>query len=406
MLSGCIVVLLASAFESPAADRELSASIEVVKEYNDNIFFDTEKTSDFIIRIKPKVQVSNNTERTQMRFDAALSGDKYIKNPSLDTVQMDTQLSLSHAWSPRLSTAVRGYFKRDETQETELELAGIPSLREERLQYGGELSGTYALTEKWSVKAAAIAGATNYPEEGHPNAKTFEGQLDQSWQLTPRTAIGLLGTYSLVDYQDIPGTIASEDASNKTLRASVYWRHRYTEATSFQASMGYRFTWAEQTLTFPQFVITPDGPTFIFSRIPLESTDDGLIFSASAATKLSERLSATLSAGRDQYNSADATSVERNYIRSSLQYQLTERLSLELGPGYDYTVNDGPPQETNHYLRSSLALKFRLTERITAQLGGSYESIFTERDVSDFNRDRFITWASLTTEWPRLFSNN
>ncbi len=406
LLAGSVTVAFSFPVKSMAADRTITTSIEVTQEYNDNIFFDKEKKSDFIIRIKPKVRVSNDTERTQMRFDAALNGEKYLKNPGLDTVQADTQFSVSRAWSPRLSTALRGYFRRDETLETELELAGVPSLRQERLQYGTDLSGTYAITEKWSVKATAATGLTNYPEGLLPDVKYMEGQLDQSWQLTPRTAVGVLGKYSVADYEDAPKSASVEDASNKTLLGNVYWRHQHTENTSLEASVGYRFTWIDRMRTYTRFVITPVGIFPVLFTEPQSSTDAGLIFGLSAKTKWSERVSASLSAGREQYNAADATSVERNFIRSALQYQFTDRTWLDFGQGYDYTVEDSPSDQVNHYVRSSLALNYKLTETIAAQIGGSYEFIMTDNNGSDYDRNRFRTWISLSTEWPRLFSNN
>lgn len=386
-----------------AADRAITTSIEVVKEYNDNVLLDTEKKSDFIIRIKPKVQATNETEVSKVQLDVALNGEKYIKNPSLDFMEVNSQLALSRMWSPRFTTALTGFFKRDATLEAELLASGIPTLRQERLTYGADLSGTYALTENWSIKAGVTPAYTEYPDGLLPNSTTIDGYVDQTWQLAPRTAVGVLGKYTVAQYQDVPSTIQSEKASNKNLQGSVYWRHQYDENTSIEASAGYRYTWIEQNVTSEVY---PDGIFPVFYNVPVNSTDGGFIFGLTVNRNLSEKLSTSVSAGQEQYNATNATSAQRTYIRSAFNYKLTEKASIDFSPGFDYTTEGGTSNTTYEYLHSTMAFNYKLTERITAQLAGSYESILTDGPGTSYTRDRFRIWTSLSVDWPRLFSNN
>lgn len=401
-LSAWAFTLASGLSESLAADRYINTSIEVVKEYDSNVLFtEKDKKGDFVIRIKPKIQVYNDSERTRVQFTSSMNGEKYVKNPDMDTIETDNALSITHAWTQKFSTSLSGFFRRDETLDALLESTGVVTSRQERISYGAELAASYTPSPTRELRGGVVGGFTDYPQGYYPDQQFIQAYLDHSWRLTPRATVGVLVGGSLIDYKD--------EATNDTVHGTIYGRYDWDQTTTLEAGVGGRFTWLEQHVpsSTPTVKLVDDDLIFVYPVVTEDSSDPGLLFNAGITKNWTPRFSSSLQVGREQYNSADVVSAERNFVRTVFNYKYSDYASMGLRLGYNLNIEESSADtDKTRYLTTASWLRWRLSETLTAGLGGSYEYSVEDVGSADIDRDRYRLWVSITNEWPRLFENH
>lgn len=385
---------------SGAAEWTVTPSITVTEEFNDNVLFARKNTlHDFITRVSPRFEGRRDTETSRLSFDLVLDGEKYAVNPDLDTLDGNARISWARNWTPRLQTGLNVLLARDQTLNTDLAEIGVVSPREERNRILGDVSGSYALTERWSLGGSLLARYDQYPDDRSPDLIVAQSTLNPTWQITERDTGGLFLAASLADYEN--------NTLDHTVSAGIGWERKLSETDRFSVQGGYRYTFLERDVPFLRLIRNPDGT--LRPRIGFRNetfTDDGFTFSGRLEREWSPRLRTTIVAGREHTNTADAVSVDRNYVRTTTLFRLTERTTLRAELGYDYTTELGPVDQTEHLFRGSPSVSWQLTPHVTLTAGGSYE--YSREDNPNLpadlkSRDRFRTWISLSTTWPRLW---
>jgi hypothetical protein len=334
-----------------------------------------------------------------MQFGVLLSGQKYMLNPDLDTIDVSCEGSWVQAWSPRWQTQLTATFAHDETLETELVESGILANRVERFRYGTGANAVYALSERWSLTGGLGARLNQYPGNQNPDLRLFHGSFGPEWKVHEKHTAGLVLGVSDADYEN--------DTTDRTASASLFWKWNFAETGSLRVEGGYRSSQIDYIRLIQRIVPNPDGTfSIVVDRKEETDTDAGFVFSAALSKSWSDRLSSSLSLGREHYNGTDATSYERSYIRSGLRFRLTERTSARAELGYDLTSQTGTTGQDDHYFRASPSIDYQLTERIRVSLGGAYEHVLEDQDAGSGGRDRFRTWVSFSTEWPRFWASH
>jgi hypothetical protein len=383
-----------------AADWTVTPSLSITGEYNDNLLFSRNNTlHDFITRVSPRFEGRRDAETSRMSFDVALDGEKYALNPDLDTIDGRARVSWLRQWTPRLQTSLNGLLARDQTLNTELEEIGVVSPREERNRVGGDAGAAYALTERWSLGGSLLARYDQYPDGRSPDLAVIQGTINPARQVTERDTAGLVLAASRADYEN--------NTLDRTVSAGISWERKLSETDRFSIQAGYRYTSLDQDVPFLRLVRNPDGTARLGIGLRSEHfTDDGFTFSARLEREWTPRLRTSLAAGRDHTNTSSATSVDRNYVRTTTLFRLTERTTLRAELGYDYTTELGAVEENEHYFRGAPSVSWQVTPHWTLTAGGSYEYSREDnknRPADLQSRDRFRTWISLSTSWPRLW---
>lgn len=383
-----------------AADWYVTPSLDLSEEYNSNVLFNRfNKLDDFITHVRPRFQGMRDMEASQWKFDVSLNGEKYVSNSALDTLDYNANGSWTETWSPRFQTSFSTLFAHDQTLNTEIEEIGIVSAREDRYRYGADGSGVFSLSERWSLGGGLSARYNDYPDGQSPNLTLLQGNVNPRWQVNERDTAGAVLVFSNADYDN--------DTLDRTLSANLSWERRLSESNLFSLQAGYRYTSLDQEQFFRRLVLRPNG-TLGFRLVSREEnfTDGGFVFSGRLVKDWSERLKTAVSAGREHTNASDATAVDRNYIRTTTGFKLTERTSLDADLGYDFTTRLGTTDEDTHYFRASPSLGYQLTPHLVLRVACSYEYALDDRDVDPFSRNRFKTWVALSTNWPRLWGNH
>jgi len=383
------------------ADWSVSPAVSLTQEYNDNILFSRhDEQDDFIAKLKPSIEIIGQTEQTQFKLNSSVTGEKYFDHSNLDTLITDNTASLRHYWNEKLSTTLSANFRKDNVLETEIERAGLTGVRKDRYRYGFDLSGTYAFSDTLSLTLGGGGSFSEYPNGPYPDLDLWQVSVNPMWAISPKDTLGLLVNYYDADYKDV-GTI-------RTLVQSLYWRRDLTEKTYIVLGAGYRRTRTKYKVSTLSIIIDPGTGALIITPVEKDetSTDSGFIFNFSLNYKWTERFSTTVNAGREQYNSVDARSIERSFIRGTLRYRLTEKASVNCNMGYDITNEEGRLGEDTDYVRVAPYLSYRYTEKLTFRLGGSYEYKKNETDTYSYSRNRFRSWFTVTYQWPRLLASH
>ncbi len=399
ILTGLILLGLGSV--ACGADWSVSPAASLTAEYNDNILFSREdEQDDFIAKLNPSIEILGQTELTQFKLKSSVTGEKYFDHSDLDTLVTDNTGSLKHHWNPKFSTNLSANFAKDKILETEIERAGLTGVRKDRYRYGFDLSGTYAFSETLALTLGGGGNFNDYPNGPYPDLDLWQATANPTWAVTAKDTLGLLINYYDADYKDV-GTI-------KTLAETLYWRRDLTENTYVVFGAGYRRTRTKYKISTLRIIIDPGTGTV--TLVPVEknetSTDSGFIFNVALNNNWTERFSTTINAGREQYNSIDARSIERSYIRGTLRYRLTEKASVNCNLGYDTTKGEGRLGEDTDYVRVAPYLGYRYTEKLTFSLGGSYEYKKNKTHTYDYTRNRFRSWLMATYRWPRLWASH
>jgi hypothetical protein len=382
---------------SRAAEWTVTPSISITEEYDSNVLFDeTDVIDDLITRVTPRFEGRRDTETGSVAFDAVLFGEKYALNPELDTINGNGQASWTRTWSPRFQTVLNALFARDQTLDAQLDEAGVISAREDRYRYAADGTAIWALSERWSLGGSLAGRFSQYPDGRSPDLLVFQGALNPAWQVTERDTGGVVLAFSHADYEN--------NTLDRTVSGSLSWERKLTEMDRFSLQAGYRYTWLDQEILFGRLVVKPDGTLGIrISNRILSSTDGGFVFSGRSDRDWTPKLRTSLSAGREHTNTSDATSLDRTYIRTSTQFRLTERAALRADLGYDYSTELGGVVENTHYFRGAPSLRYELTPHVSLTVGCSYEYVVEDRRADSFSRDRFKTWISLSSTWPKLW---
>lgn len=395
-----------------AVDWSLTPSVTLSELYDSNVRFSSRtpanaSKSDFITNLTPVISITGDTERTKFKFDTITTGQKYVNNPSYDTINTNTKASLNYLWSPRLSTDVNFGFIHDWTLDDQIEKAGITTIRTERFHYEFGLGGKYALSEPLVLSASAGVGLNSYPSGLLQDQSTVQVNVTPIWSLSHRDSIGLSSTYVYADFDNnntlLPGY--SNAADIKTFSEMLYFQRLFSETLSFKFGAGYQFTSSEHR----ELGINANPPP-IFSSVKVSSDNSSPVFTAEVKKDWTERFSTTFAANMEEYSDVSARSFEKTSFRGAAKYRLSELTSVLFDVKYDINSQNTNGNEEIEYYRLSPAIQRDISESLMLTLAGSYEH---EKDRNfggvsgnESNVDRFRTWAELTYKWPRFLSSH
>ena len=398
---GLFILLSSWCTHGRTADWSFSPGINITQEYNSDVLFSHyDDWEDFFTRVEPRFKLIGESEKAKLELDSKVIGEKYYEYGHFDTVNTDNTLTLDYAWTPKFSTTLTNTFEKDNILETELERAGLAGFRKDRYRYGFDLTGNYFISEVFSVGLGGGGTFSYYPDGPYPDLNLWQIHFNPAWAINPRDSIGLFVNFDYADYEDI--------STVQTLSQMLYWRRDLTDTTFFVLGAGYRYTWTKYEFTIYRlgFVDPTLGIIFIPEDKEIREEDDGFIFNFSLNNDWTERFTTIVDIGREHYNAIDASGIDRNYIRMTLKYRLTEKTSFNCRLAYDVTEEQGRYGVDRDYVRVAPSLRWRCTEDLVFSFHGSYEYRKSDGRNYDYDTDRFRSWVTLSYWWPRLWANH
>lgn len=382
-------------------DWTFDPSIALTEKFDSNVLFrDHDEQSDFISILNPRLSIGGKGEDVRFRFDSDVTFEKYAEHEELgrdelDTIDYNIKSSMSRNWTERFLTDANIRLSKDTTLDTQLEEAGIRTIRTPRYRYDGDMKATYQLTERVSLAASGGGGYMSYPNGELPNSTSWQSGFTPAWQITEKDTLSVISNYSYNDYE--------ESSTVKNLFAMLSWDRLLNEKTSFQIGAGYRYTWIDFFTWEYKFV--PPG-RFVLVKKLVETSDDGAVFMGMIKRDWSEQMSSTLSVGRDVYSSADGRTFERNYVRLGGTYRFSDVTIFGSDLYYYMNTQKGQGDEEVNYVRFAPSIERKLSERFSLRLVGSYENQLTETKGYESSPERYAGWLELRYTWPRFWASH
>ena len=109
-----------------ADQTELTPSVNLKGQYNDNIFFDRrDEKSDYLAVITPGLEFMDKTERLDARLSAALPIYTYADYDELNSIDQNLKGSLRYLLTTRLSTSLNAGYIKDSQPDREITETGL-----------------------------------------------------------------------------------------------------------------------------------------------------------------------------------------------------------------------------------------------------------------------------------------
>ena len=376
-----VVPCLLCAVPATAARVNLTPSLSVTKEFNDNIFLDAEdEEQDWLTKAAAGLQLERQSVRFQLQGTARLEGLKYLDNDELDALDQHYLASGNYRLTPRLAVNGEAQYKRDSQADRDLAETGLALGTERRDSQSYGCGAEYALTERSRLSLGYAFSRIDYQEEDEAaDSDSHYAILGWQYELTERLQ-GLANfNYSHSDF-------SGSRLDNAVLQAGFGFAS--TERWSLQATAGARYTRSRYEELVPVLVVFP---FVVYEKQDASSSDWGWVARLSASWQ-GERNKARLSLQREVRLASGRTgSTELSALVLSGSHRLTEKLSLTLAGGF-YLNQAG----TNEFagegideltLRLSPGLRYRWNEDLSVILGYNYTGLQDRETDEDSTRN-------------------
>jgi hypothetical protein len=245
-IGGCstlVITLLVFAWTFPAkaANIRWSPSIALEGAWDSNIFnTNTDETSDYVFRARPRLGVYWNDYQTTIRIDGGIQAEWYSDNSELDNWAdtKDVTFSVTDPMqiTPRFS--LRPFFRFVESKDpaqrnalTQAPAPGVPpseaivATRQTQRTYQGLLRMGYQLTPRTDLSLGGGILASDYSGDpaitGDQNYMTVTSDVSFLYKLTPRLSSGLFYLFGYNSFE--------QDPDFNTHTGGLEGRYRLTE---------------------------------------------------------------------------------------------------------------------------------------------------------------------------------
>ncbi len=240
-----VVLLLGLSFQEALADEtQVTPSIAVQTQYNDNIFLDsTNELADYRLNVTPAIALTSRTERLDSNLSVAFPINRYADLDELNAVDQIYSGGLRYQWSPRIATSIQAGYLRDSQPDRDLLETGLVLGTGTRHRLSAGLSGDYAISE-WTTAGLSYAyGDEKFKGPGYTDSdyQTLNFVLTRNMERTFANTYGRL-TLSGSRYEFTPSTFDWPRNNVKNAAVMVGAVRRLTDLYSLSADIGLRYT--------------------------------------------------------------------------------------------------------------------------------------------------------------------
>jgi hypothetical protein len=360
------------------AETNISPSLGLMQEYNDNIFFTREnKVDDSITRVIPAIRLNYATELLNLSglalWDSYFYWDNNDLNYTIQNYVLDGKYRLTERWD---ISGNAGYLK-DTTLDSELEDTGVVGIRQDRERIDAGAETTYAVSER-----SSLGLGYDYRKINYQRPSSVDNELNRFRLTYNRRLANQIDVFSLFP-EFTYGTSDQWDAYNYTL--NFRWTHQFDPTLRSSFRIGPRFTQIDYK----------------------DERDDKNNWGGVLEAWIEKRGEVTvgrlnLSNRLQTRSNGEIVIVSR--LLGDLDHRLTERLGIGFNGGLYYTrpIKELEPKEgdTWYYLLQP-SLFYRLTENYLLRLLYSFDQEI-QPDFDNQRRNRQRIWLRLDFDFPRL----
>jgi len=368
--------LLALATSAIADTDKMFVSMNLMEEYSDNIFLDTnQEKDDFITTLSPGVGFQKKDERTSAILKGIFDVVMYSDYTALDNVDQFYSADISHKLTPRLSLSGNVSYKRDSRPDRDIEKTGLVLGTDVRKTQNYRAGFGYILSEKASVRMGYAHNRDNFDDPAETDSDSHSVDVQLRYDLSDwfPLAVGRVSSmYSRYHYPD-----TKDDSYSLTFGVEK----KVTEIYSFYADLGGRYNKPENRED------SYGGVVFFGLRYNGELTSGKVSFShdirpASGETGLRERTSLVLSANR----------------------KFTETFAGRLTCGYHMNKSNSGELAINEIDKRTIqinpSLSYMIAEHVRLETAYKYTQVLDKEASSDDTKDRNLVFVRLVVNQP------
>jgi hypothetical protein len=356
------MVTLAMIFPSwvLADDFNLTPSLSVREEYNDNIFFEySDAIDDYITTVSAGLKLTERTEQLDLSLAGIVSPFFYADNSAWDDVDQNYLGTINYQVSPLLGVNANARYDVSNRPDRDVYTTGLVLSNTRRKSQAYGVGFDYTLSE-----LAAMAVFLNYSkskfdevtfldqdEKDYSTGLNYTHNLNQWWdETTGRLNIRFERfEFETSDTNNYFATIGVQHWFNQTINLLVDAGIRYTDADFLNPQLvdenNKSFGGTGQAILEIQGELTR-GSVGIRHGITPASGRGRTVQRSEAVLNISRRIAEKLSVGIASgyyHNSADkdefsATKIDEDtyYIRPTIQWEIFERFNLQAGYTFTY----------------------------------------------------------------------
>lgn len=229
--------------------RHWGAGVTTLMGYNDNInttptALSSNRESSATVIVSPEFSLKYPGDQTSAQLHYAYNAAYYLeRNTSKPDESHGVDASISHAFTPRLTTSVTDYFRRGLAPElVQQQISGTPLITRRRGDYTyNDLAGSvgFQASPRWSLNLRQSWGRWLFDDRQESMANdrdTYSTTLGTSYAWDTRTFVGGNCSFSLTDYSLANATNSLRDSKSTALYASLI--HRFNPLIVGQCNAG------------------------------------------------------------------------------------------------------------------------------------------------------------------------
>lgn len=347
-----------------AADWILTPSIETRAEYLNNIFYSPYfKKSDYMLSAVPKLEVTYNTERTQLGGSLKLAGLHYLQNPNLDTINQSYNINASTLATSRLKLNLTASYLSTTNSTESVNVTNVFTIRQ-RTNYISVSPGlSYFLTERWSTDLSYNFNNLDYQYYPLSSYSSHGINMRLNYLYNERTTFMASVTGNYYQYLKTADNI-------RALGPQIGFNIKLYENWEITFLGGANFTQVEQSTA-----ATSSNNIDSFTQFPQIQKEK--TFSVNPFFNISSKCRwekgwFNLTYTRSQSPGTFLNQSQYNYFNLTLSQDMTERLNFTIHPYFNITAYQGASNLNydQYYFGISPKITYKLTEKVS--IGANY----------------------------------
>ena len=349
--------------------------------YNDNIFFQKNKTDDFIFTVSPGLELVAGGDGNS-KFDLIFKEDlvAYADKSNLNNQRANLDATYTYDAQAAFKASLAAGFHQTAQATNQTNVDGTIVRTN---TFYGKGNGEYKLTEKTTLSVGAGYNGTRYQnlQSVFNDQDSYNIPVSYYYGVTDKLDVGLTYqyTYTTILRNDSQTGAGFQDGNQQVHFVGLTSRGSVTEKLKLEANAGVGVSELESVVVgLPK----EDNTTFNFS---LKST-----------YLVTEKLTASLEGGRNFSVGALGQQITTTSGTFGLSYVISEAWSANGNVGYQNQAFAGPGGGTDKILTAGLGVGYQLNKYVKFGVNYSYFNDNTDRPgAQDFDNNTISFTASV-----------
>ena len=393
---GVVLLLLLPLAERAAGDElQVTPSLELKQEYNDNIFVSSvTKKADFISTLSPGIEFSDKTERLDTGVTARMNGLVYAREDGLNSVDQAYRGRLRYLFTPLFSLSGEGGYLRDSRPDRDITVSGLALTAAKRTRVDGSMTAQYSLSETTSASLAYAYLKDTFDSGRFTDSTSHTANLGLVHNLNKYLPL----TQGRMNFGYAHYSFTGSDVDSYS--ATVGFSRLFNELWSVQVDAGGRYTHSRIDIMQTVFI-----PPFIF-LVPDTATENSIGFVGQTVISYKGEKTGLDFTGSYDLSAASGRSgtTQRTALVASGRYRLNYELSGYGNAGW-YQNKSAQGEFSSQAIddqtvSAAIGLRYEFSRDLA--LDGSYRYVRTRNGIVDSSAQQNSVFVRFVWKYPVL----